>query len=139
MALIYNINESLENLDFINNYVREMKINENELKENIVTDNNQKDKEKNKIFKINLKEEEKERLNNIIKKDIAFLDSKKIDRKFLVFERNIDRISINMDDSRTSFNFKSKATTENIKKYKFDSNLNNTCYSICIMDYFKNM
>ena len=64
---------------------------------------------------------------------------KKIDRKFLVFERNIERFSINMDDSRTSFNFKSKATTENIKKYKFDSNLNNTCYSICIMDYFKNM
>ena len=141
MALMYNINESFENLDLkdISNCVREMKINENELKENIVTDNNQKDKEKNKIFKINLKEEEKERLNNIIKKDIAFLDSKKIDRKFLVFERNIERFSINMDDSRTSFNFKSKATTENIKKYKFDSNLNNTCYSICIMDYFKNM
>ena len=57
MALMYNINESFENSDLkdISNCVREMKINENELKENIVTDNNQKDKEKNKIFKINLK------------------------------------------------------------------------------------
>ena len=80
MALMYNINESLENLDYINNYVREMKINENELRENIVTDNNEKDKEKNKIFQINLKEDKKERLIKIIERDTKFL--KEVDSQF---------------------------------------------------------
>ena len=91
MALMYNINESLDNqnLKGLNNYVREMKINENELKDNIVTDNNQKDKGKSKIFKINLKVEEKERLFKIIEKDKEFLNSKNFDSKFLLFERYI--------------------------------------------------
>ena len=91
-----------------------MKINENELRENIVTDNNQKDKEKNKIFKINLKEDKKERLIKIIERDTKFL--KEVDSQFLVFERNIDRASLNLEE-KNEISSKSKVTTKNIKKY----------------------
>ena len=147
MALMYNINESLDsdNSDLleINNNVKQMKINEDELRASI-GDNNQKIEGNNKIFKINLTKNDNDKLIEIIQRDIQYLKSKSIDKfRFLVFERSIEdkqKILLSSDENnenRTRLDFKSKAFN-NIKKYIFYSNLPNVIYTICILDYFRN-
>lgn len=147
MALMYNINESLDsdNSDLleINNNVKQMKINEDELRASI-GDNNQKIEGNNKIFKINLTKNDNDKLIEIIQRDIQYLKSKSIDKfRFLVFERNIEdkqKILLSSDENnenRTRLDLKSKAFN-NIKKYIFYSNSPNVIYTICILDYFRN-
>ena len=133
MALMYNINESLETIENINimsqkNEVRQMKINESQLKRSIVIDSKRNKNElrkftidiqksnfdesimvggsqtntNNKLFNINLTDYENEKLINIINQDTAFLRNKNVyGFSFLIFERNIenkDRISLFKDD-----------------------------------------
>ena len=171
MALMYNINESLETIDNTtvfspNNEVRSMKINESEFRSCIKDDKNKltdqlakgnfdgtivvggsQSNANNKLFKINLKDNENERLINAFNNDIEFLKKKTILRyKFLVFERKIvnkDEISLFKNDeeitraTRASLGPASKFSS-NIRKYVFDSNLPNEIYCICILDFFNN-
>ena len=133
-ALTYNVNESLETVENINllnpgKQVKQMKVNEFDLKKNIIIDTKKNvDDRRNmtidvpntnfdtsftggsssssKTFKINLSDYENDKLLNIIKQDGQFLRGKNINGfKFLVFERNIenkDRISIFRDDGEKS-------------------------------------
>ena len=142
MALMYNINESIDNLINSKNEVKQMKIKENELNDYILINNNQKVDLNNK-FKIQLTEDENNKLKRIIEKDFQFLKEKNIDEfKFLVFERNVeekDRISLISNDekseNRARLDAKSKVLNSKVKKYAFISNLSNIIYTICILDY----
>ena len=134
MALMYNTNESLENVENLKllqstDEVRKMKINEAELKKNIIIDSKQTNNEfrnltidigkrniegsimfgsnlsdKTKTFKLNLSEYENEKLINIINQDSEFLRGKSIyGYNFLVFERNImgkERVSLFKEEEK---------------------------------------
>ena len=147
MALIYNINDSIDminnNIIKTKNDVKQMKISLNELNENIVVDNNQKNDGNNKIFKLNLNKEENDKLADILNKDAQFLKEKNINRfKILVFEKNMeekDRVSLfneRKSENKVKLDPKSQISN-NIKKYVFNSSLPNIIYSICILDFFK--
>ena len=154
-ALIYNVNESLdalENSNFQNKekQVKEMKFNEIDLKKNIDSKNvgednknislNVSNSNDSKTFKINLPDNEKNKLLNIINQDSEFLRGKNIDRfKYLVFERSIEnkeKISILNDENDKNENQnkldKASKPSDHIKKYIFISNLPNIIYSISI-------
>ena len=124
MALMYNINESLETVENINllsskNEVRQMKLNESQLKRNIIIDSKQNKNNmrnftidipksnfdgsfivgyahtntntNNKLFKINLTDYENEKLINIISQDTEFLRNRNVyGFSFLIFERNVE-------------------------------------------------
>ena len=143
MALMYNINESIDALINSNNdNVSQMKIKENELNEYIVIDRNKENLINNK-FKIHLTQEQNIQLKGIIEKDIQFLKEKNIEEnKFLVFERNVEekeRISLMSNDgnneNRARIDPKTKVLNSKVKKYVFVSNLPNIIYTICILDY----
>ena len=143
MALMYNINESIDALINSNNdNVSQMKIKENELNEYIVIDRNKENLINNK-FKIHLTQEQNIQLKGIIEKDIQFLKEKNIEEfKFLVFERNVEekeRISLMSNDgnneNRARIDPKTKVLNSKVKKYAFISNLSNIIYTICILDY----
>ncbi len=169
MILMYNINESLETIDNTNifsphNEVKSMKINESEFKSCIIDKNKLSEQItkddyqetitveakqthiNHKLFKINLAENESDRLNNIIKSDIEFLQKKNISGyKFLVFERKIvNKVDISLFKeeeaqkvNKAGFGPDSKFSP-NIRKYIFDSSLPTEIYSICILDFFNN-
>ena len=143
MALMYNINESIDALINSNNdNVNQMKIKENELNEYIMIDKNKGNLINNK-FKIHLTQEQNIQLKGIIEKDIQFLKEKNIEEfKFLVFERNVEekeRISLMSNDgnneNRARIDPKTKVLNSKVKKYVFVSNLPNIIYTICILDY----
>jgi hypothetical protein len=148
-ALTYNVNESLETVENINllnpgKQVKQMKVNEFDLKKNIIIDTKKNVEDRrnmtidvpntnfdvsftggssssNKAFKINLTDYENDKLLNIIKQDTQFLRGKNINGfKFLVFERNIenkDRISILRDDGEKSENQSKLGTSSKLSSH----------------------
>ena len=148
-ALTYNVNESLETVENINllnpgKQVKQMKVNEFDLKKNIIIDTKKNVEDRrnmtidvpntnfdvsftggssssNKAFKINLTDYENDKLLNIIKQDTQFLRGKNINVfKFLVFERNIenkDRISILRDDGEKSENQSRLGTSSKLSSH----------------------
>jgi hypothetical protein len=148
-ALTYNVNESLETVENINllnpgKQVKQMKVNEFDLKKNIIIDTKKNVEDRrnmtidvpntnfdvsftggsssgNKTFKINLTDYENDKLLNIIKQDTQFLRGKNINVfKFLVFERNIenkDRISILRDDGEKSENQSKLGTSSKLSSH----------------------
>ena len=115
MALIYNINESLDS-NFLNdndNDIKYMKLSESEFKKNIIgaksldlgiqhiatnpkinLDANLTNENKKKSFKLSLSEPESEKLDKIIISDAEFLASKNINGyHYIVFERIVESIN----------------------------------------------
>lgn len=164
MALMYNTNDSLEiinnnSLLKPNSLIKQMKINEAEIRKNIIIDSKRNftiDIPKNnfdgsiivggvsdsnsKAFKLNIPENEEARLDKIISQDSQFLKEKNVPGfSFLVFERNVEgkeRMSLFKDEEQD----KNKGLPDskidpNLKKYIVNSNLPNVIYSICILGY----
>ena len=160
MALIYNINESLDS-NFLNdndNDIKYMKLSESEFKKNIIgaksldlgiqhiatnpkinLDANLTNENKKKSFKLSLSEPESEKLDKIIISDAEFLASKNINGyHYIVFERKIrdnNTNLLNMSYDSKDENDKNEVNspiTKEIKKYIFNSNKPNTIYCICI-------
>ena len=126
LYLLYKVNESLETVENINllnpgKKIKQMKVNEIDLKRNIVIDTKKNEdyrwnmtidvpntnfdvsftggsSSNSKTFQINITDYENYKLLNIMNQDSQFLRGKNINGfKFLVFERiieNSDRISI---------------------------------------------
>ena len=148
-ALIYNVNESLEiveNISLLNQgkQVKQMKVNEIDLKRNIIIDTKKNvDDHRNmtidvpntnfdasfvggsssssKTFKINLTDYENDKLLNIINQDAQYLRGKNINGfKFLVFERNIenkDRISLLKEDAEKGENQSKLGTSSKLSSH----------------------
>ena len=165
MALMYNTNESFEAINNNNllkpkSLIKQMKVNEAEIRKNIVVDSKRNftidvpksnfdgsimiggdaSNSNSKAFKLNIPENEEKRLNDVINEDSQFLKDKNVPGfSFLVFERNVEgkeRQSLFKDEE----NDKSKDLPEskidpNLKKYIVNSNLPNVIYSICILGY----
>ena len=173
MALMYNVNDSLENINDITflkpkNMIRQMKISEENLKQNITLTNENRLRNdttltlnssvvadgkaggvadgNKKSFRLKISRNEEQRLNEIISQDSEFLKKKGIyGFYFLVFERNVEgkNNSCLFKDEERGDNKENKIQNganvcSKIKKYIFDSNLENIIYSICILDYFRN-
>ena len=166
MALVYNTYEILNNDLFFkakDNNDKIVTIDETTFKRSIDNDNednqmlverkntfNTKKKSSiinltnnEKTFKINLSKEDNENLNEIVDQDINFLKGVGINGyKFLICEKNVQKIELNLtieNESKSSGSgSKNEKSIENIKKYLFNSNLDNdVIYSIAIIDTFK--
>ena len=175
MALMYNTNDSLENIDDIKflkprNMIRQMKINQEDISNYISIDTASNDSRlrtsntiysavtlnssiapdgkiggadtHKKSFKLKIPGTEEQKLTEIITQDTEFLKKKGISTfSFLIFERNVE-------GKENSCLFKVEEDKENkiqigqnvcpkIKKYIFNSTLENIMYSICILNYFR--
>ena len=143
------MNESLEiveNISLLNQgkQVKQMKVNEIDLKRNIIIDTKKNvDDHRNmtidvpntnfdasfvggsssssKTFKINLTDYENDKLLNIINQDAQYLRGKNINGfKFLVFERNIenkDRISLLKEDAEKGENQSKLGTSSKLSSH----------------------
>ena len=175
MALMYNTNDSLENIDDIKflkprNMIRQMKINQEDISNYISIDTASNDSRlrtsntiysavtlnssiapdgkiggadtHKKSFILKIPGTEEQKLTEIITQDTEFLKKKGISTfSFLIFERNVE-------GKENSCLFKVEEDKENkiqigqnvcpkIKKYIFNSTLENIMYSICILNYFR--
>ena len=146
MSLIYNIHESIVNdsLGFIEDKVRQMKLSENEFKENLFIDSKTNDltmregsffkpsldlgtfkEDKNKsTFRLHFSEYESDKLDKILKNDIDFFTSKNIGGyHYLVFEKELRGNSLNFID--TSSDDGSNSSNRSTKINNPDSKIKN--------------
>jgi hypothetical protein len=180
MALMYNTNDSLENINDITflkpkNMIRQMKINQEDLNSIIsidATSNDSRVRSSNTIhsavtintsivadgkiggvvdtnrksFKLKIPGTEDQKLNEIICQDTEFLKKKGISTfSFLIFERNVEgkensclfKDEEKGDDKENKIQIGQNVCPK-IKKYIFDSSVENIIYSICILNYFRN-
>jgi hypothetical protein len=179
MALMYNTNDSLENINDITfikpkNMIRQMKISQEDLN-NIIsidsTSNDSKLRASNTIysavtfnsslvvegktggvadtnkrsFRLKIPGVEEQKLTEIISQDAEFLKKKGISSySFLIFERNVDgkensclfKNEEKGDDKENKIQIGDNVFPK-IKKYIFNSSLENVIYSICILNYYR--
>ena len=179
MALMYNTNDSLENINDITfikpkNMIRQMKISQEDLN-NIIsidsTSNDSKLRASNTIysavtfnsslvvegktggvadtnkrsFRLKIPGVEEQKLTEIISQDAEFLKKKGISSySFLIFERNVDgkensclfKNEEKGDDKENKIQIGDNVFPK-IKKYIFNSSLENVIYSICILIYYR--
>jgi hypothetical protein len=178
MALMYNTNDSLENIEDIiflkpKNMLRQMKINQEDLNSIIsvdATSNDSRVRNSNTIsssvtingaivdgkaggvadinkksFKLKIPGNEEQKLTEIISQDSEFLKKKGISTfSFLIFERNVDgkensclfKDEEKGDDKENKIQIGQNVCPK-IKKYIFNSSLENIIYSICILNYYR--
>ena len=178
MALMYNTNDSLENINDITflkprNMIREMKINQEDLSNYISIDaasNDSRLRSSNTIysvltlnnsiapdgkiggadtnkksFKLKFPGNEDQKLAEIITQDTEFFKKKGISTfSFLIFERNVEgkensclfKVEEKGEDKENKIQIGQNVCPK-IKKYIFNSTLENILYSICILNYFR--
>ena len=94
-----------------------------------------------KSFKINLDNNDYNKLMNIINKDNEFIKGKcHSNYNFLVFEKNSQNMEIYFDENKENDGQQINKTKvpQFLKKYLFKASQDNFYYSIAIVDYFGN-